>query len=535
MASGGADSSTCRPGSRVISSPSRAAPMTWSPSCHRHETAPAPARASSAVTPPGPVVGDGAAVRPHRPAFRARRPPASRPRAWRRAKNADSWWMRGDRLGADRVHEGVRRGGKVSSGLRYLTVGFAARQDRPCQTGRRPGENGKTDQNRRSPCEPHLLTRVPVRSDGLAYTVAAAFLLDAPCLGSPSVLLFDSDTEGRETLATGSRGSGEHAEAAPTPPRRRADPGRPAPDVLVVVLRGTRGPGRRFLLATSSRDGGPRSLPRLVLAAAAELPEELRQLPGERLPGPARLRPRRDHRLQAAGGGTAGQRDRSRRQRRRHRAVGHAVRIRAAASSCGRWSGWADRGSSRWNAANRKGELRFSEGEVVSAQLGSLQGQAALHQLLLWEEAALDISFRAVAARGQYLPQRRGAAGGPDRFLRDFAHATKNVGHPQSLFVQDAEKVASLVDAIPAEVVPVMRLFDGQRSLGDVLEDSPFRVFDTLKISAGWWRWGSSGARRSRNRPPAWPASHGGQGRWRRRRRPSPRRLRSCRRPCRRA
>ena len=48
--------------------------------------------------------------------------------------------------------------------------------------------------------------------------------------------------------------------------------------------------------------------------------------------------------------------------------------------------------------------------------------------------------------------------------------------------MQDAEKIASLVDAIAAEVLPVMKLFDGQRNLGDVLEDSPFRVFDTLKI-----------------------------------------------------
>ena len=47
--------------------------------------------------------------------------------------------------------------------------------------------------------------------------------------------------------------------------------------------------------------------------------------------------------------------------------------------------------------------------------------------------------------------------------------------------MQDAERVARLLEAIPPEVVPVMRLFDGQRSLGDVLEDSPFRVFDTLR------------------------------------------------------
>ena len=94
---------------------------------------------------------------------------------------------------------------------------------------------------------------------------------------------------------------------------------------------------------------------------------------------------------------------------------------------------------------------------------------------------ALEIKFRPVVRLGQSLPSGEGLLEDCERFLRDFAHATKNIGHAQSLFVQDAERVARLLDSIPAEVVPVMRLFDGQRSLGDVLEDSPFRVFDTLR------------------------------------------------------
>ncbi len=132
--------------------------------------------------------------------------------------------------------------------------------------------------------------------------------------------------------------------------------------------------------------------------------------------------------------------------------------------------------------ASRKGELRFNDGKLVSAEVGSLQGLPALHQLLLWEEAALDVRFRAAASRDQNFPQGDELLDDTERFLRDFAHATKNIGHPQSLFIQDSVKLASLVDDIAAEVLPVMKLFDGQRNLGDVLEDSPFRVFDTLKI-----------------------------------------------------
>src|SRR5690242_11435374 len=38
----------------------------------------------------------------------------------------------------------------------------------------------------------------------------------------------------------------------------------------------------------------------------------------------------------------------------------------------------------------RRGEIRFFRGEVTSAQVGLIHGQAALHQLLLWTDARFD-------------------------------------------------------------------------------------------------------------------------------------------------
>jgi CheY-like chemotaxis protein len=133
--------------------------------------------------------------------------------------------------------------------------------------------------------------------------------------------------------------------------------------------------------------------------------------------------------------------------------------------------------------ASRRGEIRVSGGEVVSAQVGPLQGSAALHHLLLWVEAALEIKFRNVARRGQVFKTREDLLEDMERFLRDIAHATKDLGHVQSVFVQDVACAAKAVDTIPVEVIPVLELFDGNRTLGDVLEDSPFRAFDTIRIA----------------------------------------------------
>ncbi len=132
--------------------------------------------------------------------------------------------------------------------------------------------------------------------------------------------------------------------------------------------------------------------------------------------------------------------------------------------------------------ANRRGEIRFRQGEVTSAEVGSLHGFPALHHLLLWEEAALDLKFRSVVRGGQFRKKAEDLIEDSERFLRDFAHATRDLGSVQAIFQATSPKAGDPTDLIPAEVVPVVKLFDGQRSLGDVIEDSPFRVFDTLRI-----------------------------------------------------
>jgi CheY-like chemotaxis protein len=132
--------------------------------------------------------------------------------------------------------------------------------------------------------------------------------------------------------------------------------------------------------------------------------------------------------------------------------------------------------------ANRRGEIRFVEGRVTAAQVGSLHGSAALHHLLLWEEAALDLKLRSVVHRGAFNQRPEDLLEEAERFLRDFAHASKNLGPVGVVFAVDEAKAAGAGQAIPAEVVPVVRLCDGQRTLGDVIEDSPFRVFDTIRI-----------------------------------------------------
>jgi hypothetical protein len=293
-------------------------------------------------------------------------------------------------------------------------------------------------------------------------------------------ILYDADDKGRETLAYGfevdglkvtATGRADEFERALTSPA--------AVEAAIVVLR--EDDDRAIpLLRALAESAQTAALPRLVLADADVLPEEVAQM---NLPGPSGFLPLpafvRDVVTAAKllAGGAA-------------RPAGEESALEGALSDFGLFFilrtmvALGLSGIVEIDRSNRKGELRFHEGEIVSAQVGGLEGAPALHQLLLWEEAALAIRFRTTVRRGQEFLRGEELLDDCARFLRDFEHATRSIGHAQSLFVQDAEKTASLLESVTAELSPVLRLFDGQRNLGDVLEDSPYRVFDTLRTVA---------------------------------------------------
>ena len=131
---------------------------------------------------------------------------------------------------------------------------------------------------------------------------------------------------------------------------------------------------------------------------------------------------------------------------------------------------------------NRKAEVKFADGAVTAAEVRGLQAFPALHQVLLWSGAEISLKLRHVPRRAQF------SAKGPEileeceRFLRDVTHAARQIGSLQTVFAIDARQGGAFQAGVPEEVAPVARFFDGARTLGEVIEESPFRVFDTLRV-----------------------------------------------------
>ncbi|HUS32202.1 MAG TPA: DUF4388 domain-containing protein, partial [Kofleriaceae bacterium] len=130
----------------------------------------------------------------------------------------------------------------------------------------------------------------------------------------------------------------------------------------------------------------------------------------------------------------------------------------------------------------RRGEVRFYKGEVTSAEVGLIHGQAALHQLLLWTDARWDFAHEDIVRRQQIPLSPDELFADAERFLEG---VRESAGHlsPATVLEQDVQRIQDLGKQIPTEVHGVLRMFDGHRVLTDVLEDSPYRVFETLRVA----------------------------------------------------
>ena len=128
----------------------------------------------------------------------------------------------------------------------------------------------------------------------------------------------------------------------------------------------------------------------------------------------------------------------------------------------------------------RRGEIRFFEDQATSAQIGVLHGLSALHHLMLWQVGTFELRFERVVQRKQIPLATDELLTDVRRFLAEVRETAQSL-----LFVGSYETVDKQVAqvVIPDEIREVLELMDGSRTLPDIVEDSPYRMFETLRIA----------------------------------------------------
>lgn len=293
---------------------------------------------------------------------------------------------------------------------------------------------------------------------------------------SHAALIVDADPKGLEALVYGFQGADWRITACPTPDTASLLVKASGASIVVIASRSEHEKAHALIRQIRAKETF-RTLPLLVLG-----PEELRKPlkdggDVDLLPLPAFVRDvlTASQLLVEAGAAAA-------RKPGEEPCLDMPIEAMTTRSLIRTLCGLARSGLLQLERKGRHGELLFHEGELTAAQVGQLQAMAAVQHVLIWDEGALKLRLRPVARRGQLHQTAQEFLDEFDRFQRDFAHAMKNIGPSATVYAKNEERLLHSANAVPAEVTPVVRLCDGQRTLSDIIDECPFRVLDTVRI-----------------------------------------------------
>ncbi len=293
-----------------------------------------------------------------------------------------------------------------------------------------------------------------------------------------SALIVDADPKGLEALVYGFQGADWRITACPTPETASLLVRAAGAEIVVVASRNDHDKAHSLIRQVRSKEAF-RTLPLLVLG-----PEELRKTLKESgdadlLPLPAFVRDvLTASQLLVEAGASMAQNPGD------EPSFGLPITAATTLSLIRTLCGLGRSGLLELERKGRHGEILFHQGELTAAQVHQLQGMAAVQHVLVWNDGALKLHLRPIVRRGQLHQTAQEFLEELDRFQRDFAHAMKDVGPPSTVYSRIEERLQSSANAVPAEVTPVVRLCDGQRTLSDIIDESPFRVLDTIRIVA---------------------------------------------------
>jgi DNA-binding response OmpR family regulator len=128
----------------------------------------------------------------------------------------------------------------------------------------------------------------------------------------------------------------------------------------------------------------------------------------------------------------------------------------------------------------QEAHIYFRDGKVVDAELGRLRGEEAIYRSLIWNEAQFEVEFKAVANEELIDGSTQALLMEGMRRVDEWGRLCEQLPPLSTLFEIDHKQLLERLNEIPDELNGILRLFDGKRTLADVVDDSPFEDLSTL-------------------------------------------------------
>ncbi|HEX3771661.1 MAG TPA: response regulator [Polyangiaceae bacterium] len=132
------------------------------------------------------------------------------------------------------------------------------------------------------------------------------------------------------------------------------------------------------------------------------------------------------------------------------------------------------------HAGAQDAHIYFREGKVVDAELGRLRGEEAIYRALIWNEANFEVEFKTIANEDVIGGSTQAILMEGMRRVDEWGRLCEQLPPLSTVFEIDHQQLLERLNEIPDELNGILRLFDGERTLVQVVDDSPFEDLSTL-------------------------------------------------------
>jgi CheY-like chemotaxis protein len=140
------------------------------------------------------------------------------------------------------------------------------------------------------------------------------------------------------------------------------------------------------------------------------------------------------------------------------------------------------------DAAGARGEIYFRDGAVVDAEVGRLSGMDAVCRLFSWGQGRFEIEWKSIRRKDVVAMEPGALLLEALRRLDEWRRLLADVPPLETTFEVDYHLLAERLAEIPDEVNAILRLFDGQRTFLQVVDDCGLSDLDALAVIAKLYR-----------------------------------------------
>lgn len=121
---------------------------------------------------------------------------------------------------------------------------------------------------------------------------------------------------------------------------------------------------------------------------------------------------------------------------------------------------------------SRRGGIHFVDGTIRHAHIGKIEGDSAVYRFLIWNEGEFDLEFRQTQVQKPTVTMStQGLLMEGMRRVDEWGRLLEQLPPLDSIFEIATDELTERLAEIPDEVNALLRLFDGKRTLLDVVDE----------------------------------------------------------------